>query len=119
MRRKNGCGRRAGLLAIAGLAGCTSAPSEARNSLERFVCAGGESFALHRDARAATVEFGGSVYHLPKKPGSLGERYADRRATLIIDDRFAAFVTDEQTSLRDCRLATGLALVPPAGTAKE
>jgi hypothetical protein len=112
-------GRGAGLLAIACLVGCTSATSGAESSFQRFVCAGGESFGLNLTSRAATVQFGASTYNLQKKPSSLGERYTDRRATLIIDNNFAAFVTDDNMSLRDCRLVTDPALAPSASAAKE
>jgi hypothetical protein len=68
------------------------------------VCADGRQFHALRDARKATVRVEQEVYQLTAKKSSIGDRYTNEHATLIIDQGFAAFVRDGDEELTTCQL---------------
>jgi hypothetical protein len=83
-----------------------TAPVAATERPMRFVCADRQWFEVTRNQNVATVRLGKREYNLRFKRGSIGQRYVGSSATLIIDGDFAAFVADDATGLRSCRLRT-------------
>lgn len=84
------------------LAGCSAA---ARNS-STYRCGKGRSFEVQRGEEKARVFFGRDVYELPRRPSSIGVRYASDDGTLIIDAGVAVFVTNKIVDLGPCRAAS-------------
>ncbi len=73
---------------------------------QQFVCKDGTTFAVVVSDQIADVRFSPTEdYRLRSKPFSLGQRFVSPSATLIIDGRFAAFVTSERIGLENCTLA--------------
>jgi hypothetical protein len=90
-------------LLIAAATACSLDAPASSDPAQRYLCAGGRTFDIIRSGEVAIVRLGERTYNLHAKRGSLGERYTDRRATLIIDGDFAAFVANDETQLSDCR----------------
>jgi membrane-bound inhibitor of C-type lysozyme len=68
-----------------------------------YACHGGERFSVIPSGTAATLNYEGKSYVLPKRQSGIGDRYANESATLILDGDFAAFVTPELHQLDACR----------------
>jgi hypothetical protein len=92
-----------GVLAMGGTA-CGYVP--VKSAPENFVCDGGREFLVLRDGRTATVRLGEKSIRLTAKKSNIGDRYTSDRATLIVDQGFAAFVSDEEQDLMGCRVKT-------------
>ena len=90
-------------LLIAAATACSSNASGGSDPAQRYQCAGGRTFDVIRSGQIAIVRLGERIYNLQAKPGSIGERYTDRHATLIIDGDFAAFVATDEMQPSDCR----------------
>jgi hypothetical protein len=90
-------------LLIAAATACSSGASGGSDPAQHYRCAGGRTFDVIRSGQIAIVRLGERIYNLQAKPGSVGERYTDRQATLIIDGDFAAFVANDETQLSECR----------------
>lgn len=91
------------LVAALAVGSCSAAKATAGTHVTRYRCAENRSFTVDRDDRSAVVTYANENYLLARKPSSLGLRYSSDVATLIIDDDFAAFVTDTTINLRECR----------------
>jgi hypothetical protein len=89
-------------LLIAAVGACSSG-LPAIDPATSYQCADGKSFDVIRTGEVAIVQLGDRTYNLQAGSGSLGKRYSNRLATLIIDGEFAALVTDNETELRSCR----------------
>ena len=85
------------------LLGACSASVSPQVSSARYVCEDGRSFSVKRDERAASILYTDTRYSLPRRPSSIGVRYASPEATLIIDGNFAALVTETIVDLQSCR----------------
>ena len=71
-----------------------------------FGCKNGTTFEVVLRNEIADVTFShGEQYHLRLKASSIGQRFVSSDATLIIDGRFAAFVSNTRSDLSQCRLA--------------
>ncbi len=83
------------------LAGCSGvAGPQATTSIYR--CDDGRWFSVNRDANTASIRYADERYSLSRRPSSLGVKYSSAEATLIIDGRFAAFVTETVVDLDRC-----------------
>jgi hypothetical protein len=51
----------------------------------------------------AVVDFNNQRYELPSKRMSIGKRYTNSSATLIIDGDFAVFATTDEEHHLECR----------------
>ena len=72
---------------------------------QAFGCKDGTSFVVVVRNEIADVTFShGEQYQLRSKPSSMGQRFVSSVATLIIDGRFAAFVSNTRSDLNQCRL---------------
>jgi len=72
---------------------------------QAFACKDGTSFVVVVRNEIADVAFShGEQYQLRSKPSSMGQRFVSSAATLIIDGRFAAFVSNTRSDLNQCRL---------------
>src|SRR6185369_5422887 len=70
-----------------------------------FGCKDGTSFVGVVRNEIADVTFShGEQFQLRSKPSSMGQRFVSSVATLIIDGRFAAFVSNTRSDLNQCRL---------------
>jgi hypothetical protein len=90
------------LVAALAVGGCSPIKAAAATNVTRYRCAQDQSFTVNRDANSAVVSYADENYTLARKPSSIGFRYASDIATLIIDDSYAAFVTDTTTDLQEC-----------------
>lgn len=71
----------------------------------RYRCQDGTTFKVALSGETAEVSFSPSErYRLIEKRSSLGDRFVSPGATLIIDGRFAAFVTNRRFNLHNCFL---------------
>lgn len=95
------------LLVLLLLPGCSVQRAQAANSVTLFKCAGAQSFTVERDNERAIVVYASTRYELPKRPSSIGQRYANSLATLIIDGDMAVFVTSKVMNLDFCRADLG------------
>lgn len=74
-------------------------------TLQTFTCNGGTTFSVLVAGENADVTFSQSErYSLLSKPFSIGQRFVSSTATLIIDGRFAAFVSNGRIELNQCKL---------------
>lgn len=89
------------IIAVAGTA-CRSYPNQP--IAERYKCDNGREFMAIRDDRTATVQVGEQTFQLTAKKSSIGDRYTSDRATLIVDQGFAAFVSEGDEELTTCRI---------------
>ena len=97
------------VLVVVHASACSADHAEAATTRTVYRCAGSQSFMVARDARSALVEYSGARYVLPRRGSSIGERYATRAATLIIDGDMAVFVSTSATNLEFCRATSPLA----------
>lgn len=79
--------------------GCSTGPVVEELS---FQCAE-RDFVIRISGKRATLIAAPERYDLLEKPSGIGRKYASSEATLIIDDDYAAFVTDNNGEFRDCR----------------
>jgi hypothetical protein len=91
------------LVAALAVGGCSPTKAAAAPQVTRYRCAQDQVFTVNRDAEAAVVTYANEEYALSRKPSSIGLRYASDSATLIIDDDYAAFVTEATTNLHACK----------------
>ena len=94
------------LVASALLVGGCSAPVSPNVATSRYVCNDGRSFSVQRDEDSASILYTDSRYSLPRRPSSIGIKYESPEATLIIDGKFAALVTETIVDLQACRATT-------------
>ena len=95
----------AGLLA----SGLPAPALAAAGGSRRYSCANGGGFTIRLSDGAAVVRAGQSVHVLPRKPSSLGQRFASPTATLIVDGNFAALIGKNLPRFGRCYAANGLA----------
>lgn len=83
---------------------CLACPTLAsEQNGRRFTCSDGTTFVVAVSGEVADVSFFRSErYRLQAKPFSLGQRFVSPTATLIIDGRFATFVSNRRLNLRSC-----------------
>lgn len=96
------------LLVLVHASACSAEDADAATTRTVYRCAGNQSFTVARDARSALVEYSGARYVLPRRSSSIGDRYATRAATLIVDGDMAVFVSTSATNLEFCRATTPL-----------
>lgn len=98
-------------LALAGLlaSGLHAPAFAAAGGSSRYSCANGGGFTIRLSEGAAVVRAGQSVHVLPRKPSSLGQRFASPDATLIVDGNFAALIGKDLPRFGRCYAAHGLA----------
>lgn len=94
------------ILLVAGTSACSSAASAQRDRAERFLCDSGQRLDVFHGRASTEVRVGERVFRLALKSGSLGRRYTDGEATLIIDGDTAVFVSGDGMSLRRCEALT-------------
>jgi len=67
-------------------------------------CAKGRSFLLRIEGEQARVQLDTRQLTLFSRRSSLGRQFQSPLATLIIDEDFVAFVPQDDTGWRDCRI---------------
>jgi membrane-bound inhibitor of C-type lysozyme len=95
------------LVAALAVGGCAPTKAAAATQVTRYRCAQNQVFTVNRNSEAAIVTYADEDYTLSRKPSSIGLRYASDRATLIIDDDYAAFVTEATNNLHACKRPVG------------
>jgi hypothetical protein len=95
-------------LVIAGMSACSSTDSAQQVRAERFLCETGQRLDVLYGTAMAEVRISERIFRLDLKPGSLGERYTDEEATLIVDGDTAVFVSADGMDLRKCELLTSI-----------
>ena len=95
------------LAALAALAALSRASSPQARKPPSYRCSRGLSFEVefHSFNRVALVHTPTRTYALRKAPTRIGVRYTSAKATLIIDENFAAFVAEDRTDFSDCNAA--------------
>ena len=83
--------------------GCSTGAAKASRDITLYKCAGDRSFTVERDDESAIIGYSDRRYELARRSSSIGERYANSEATLIIDGDMAAFVTASVVDLDFCR----------------
>ena len=91
-------------LFIAGVTACSPEGSAPQDPGKRYLCDNGHALDIIRSTDLAVVRVGERIFNLHSKPGSLGQRYTDGEATLIIDGGSAVFASAEGLDLRSCEL---------------
>jgi len=93
-----------GVALVASMFVGSSARAAGDDSHERkqVQCAHARSFTIQSDGKRALVNWDNRHAALPRKASSLGERYENARAALIIDGAFVAFVPKGDSSWEDC-----------------
>jgi hypothetical protein len=93
-------------LLIAGVSGCSQQREPPRDPGQRFICADGQPLDIIHTKELAIVKFGERIFNLHARKASIGERYTDGDATLIMDDGTAVFVTSDGQRALTCKLST-------------
>lgn len=79
---------------------------KAQEPSHRFLCADNQPLDIIRADRLAIVKLGERIFNLQARRSSIGERYTDGDATLIIDDHDAVFVSGDGREALNCELST-------------
>jgi hypothetical protein len=85
------------------LTGCSAPQVPIERITTTFYCSDNRSFVVERGENSAAVFYLGVRYDLSRSSSSIGERYANRGATLIIDADLAAFATSKVIDLDYCQ----------------
>ena len=81
--------------------GCSSAAApEVTASI--YECADGRWFSVRSHEGKATILYEDQHFSLPRRPSSIGVKYASPEATLIIDGKFAVFVMEADVGPERC-----------------
>lgn len=91
-------------LVIAGATACSPERAPPHDPAKRYVCASGQLLDIIHTKQLAIVKLGERIFNLEAKKGSIGERYTDGDATLIIDDGSAVFVSGNDGEALNCTL---------------
>jgi hypothetical protein len=90
---------------LAGATACSSEPRAAQDTRKRYLCEAEQSLDVVRSKDIVIVRVGERIFNkLRAKQGSLGERFTDGEATLILDGDSAVFVTADGLNLASCEL---------------
>jgi hypothetical protein len=89
---------------LAGLAACSNARDPSHDPATSYLCADDQRLDIIQTEDLAIVRIGERIFNLQSRPGSVGARYADGSATLIIDQGIAVFVYDDGEQRLSCRL---------------
>lgn len=88
--------------AVLSLVMALAPPVFAASTASKFVCANNSSFSVAMSERAATVRTSGTAFQLPRKPSSIGQKFASPGVTLIIDGHFAALIGTKLPRFDQC-----------------
>jgi hypothetical protein len=90
-------------LLFASATACSADRDWPRDDRKRYLCSDGQMFDIVRSKNAMIVRVGEVIFNnLQARPGSIGQRYTDGEATLIIDGNEAVFVDGHDLMLRSC-----------------
>ena len=91
-------------LVIAGVTGCSRHREPPRDPGQRFICADGQPLDIIHTKELAIVKLGERIFNLHVRKASIGQRYTDGDATLIMDDGAAVFASGEGPDAISCEL---------------
>jgi hypothetical protein len=92
-------------LLLASVTTCSPERNIPQDTRKRYICEGGQVLDTVRDRDLMSVRTGEIIFNnLRARPGSVGERYTNDEATLIIDGNEAVFVSSDGVALRNCKL---------------
>jgi hypothetical protein len=91
---------------IAGVTACSPNPEPPQDPSQRFICADEQPLDIIRTKQLAIVKLGERIFNLNAGKASVGERYTDGDATLIIDDGTAVFVSGDGRQALSCELSS-------------
>jgi hypothetical protein len=92
-------------LVIAGVTGCSQQREPPRDPGHRFICADGQPLDIIHTKELAIVKVGERIFNLHARKASIGQRYTDGDATLIMDDGTAVFVSGDGRDAMSCELS--------------
>jgi hypothetical protein len=92
-------------LVVAGATACSAERQLPRDPGQRFICPDGQPLDVIHSKELAIVKIGERIFNLQGKKGSIGERYTDGDATLIMDDGTAVFVSGDGKDALTCELS--------------
>jgi hypothetical protein len=72
---------------------------------QRFICADGQPLDVIQTKEVAIVKLGERIFNLHARKASVGERYTDGDATLIMDDGRAVFASGDGREALSCNLS--------------
>jgi hypothetical protein len=90
---------------IAGVTACSPNREPPNDPAHRFICADEQSLDIIRTKELAIVKLGERIFNLQARKASIGERYTDGDATLIIDESTAVFVSGDGGEALNCELS--------------
>lgn len=92
-------------LVLAVVAACAPQPGAAEDPAKRYICADGQPLDIIRTKDLAIVKLGERIFNLDVKPSSIGQRYTNSKATLIVDGSSAVFVTRDGEEAINCEVS--------------
>jgi hypothetical protein len=87
---------------IAGATACSPSREPPQDPGQRFICADEQPLDIIRTQELAIVKLGERIFNLNARKASVGERYTDGDATLIIDGLTAVFVSSDGREALNC-----------------
>jgi hypothetical protein len=91
-------------LAIASATACSTEREPPQDPGQRFVCADEQPLDIIHTKELAIVKLGERIINLHARKASVGQRYTDGDATLIIDEDTAVFVAGDGREAMTCDL---------------
>jgi hypothetical protein len=91
-------------LVTAAVTACSPQGEPPQDPGQRFICADERSLDIIRSKQLAIVKLGERIFNLDAKKSTIGERYTDGNATLIIDGITAVFVSGDGRDALNCEL---------------
>lgn len=91
-------------LVLAGVAACSPGGSPPRDPGRRFICADGQPLDIIHTSELAIVKLGERIFNLHARKASIGARYTDGDAVLILDSDTAVFVSGDGRDAISCEL---------------
>jgi hypothetical protein len=92
-------------LVLAGLTACSFERQPPQDPGQRFICADGQPLDIIHTKQLAIVKLGERIFNLHARKASIGERYSDDDATLIMDGATAVFVSGDGRDAMTCELS--------------
>nr|WP_314444136.1 hypothetical protein [uncultured Sphingomonas sp.] len=91
-------------LVTAGVTACSPGGEPPQDPGQRFLCADDQPLDVIRSRDLAIVKLGERIFNLHASKGSIGERYTDGDAVLILDEGTAVFVSGDGRDAMNCEL---------------
>jgi hypothetical protein len=92
-------------IVAAGVTACSPGGETPQDPGQRFICADGQPLDIIRSRDLAIVKLGERIFNLHASKRSIGERYTDGDAVLILDEGTAVFVSGDGRDTMSCKLS--------------